>query len=269
MKRRRVTILGLGVVVVAVIAPFLSEDLTRGNALTALEGAGSGGVAAVPALIECLRAPESRVRCKAAEVLMNIGSLASGAVPALEAAMRDEAVATRVMAAAARWRITGDAAPSTAVILVALEAKDDDSVWTLPEGTFGLHHFGFNSRMTALWFAGELGPQARESLPVLVKQMETEPDWQRVLAARSVWKIEGSPERSLLVLRECLASKYEECRILACYILGEIGLPAAALIPDLERAVRTTLPTRRAALAAIKRIRRNAGVKPAEQPMDK
>jgi HEAT repeat protein len=247
------------------ILPFLSDDSTRGNALAALDHAGPGAVAAVPALIDCLRAPEPGVSRKAAEVLMDIGPSANEAVPALGEVMRDEALATRVIAATARWRITGDPAPSVPVILAALRAKDDGSMWALPQGAFGLQNYGFNSRMTALWFAGELGPLARESLPVLVERMETGPDWQRVLAARSVWRVEGSPDRSRPVLKACLASKDEESRILACYILGEIGSPAAAVIPDLERAARTTLSTRRAALVAIKRIQHSSGGKPASQ----
>jgi HEAT repeat protein len=251
------------------ILPFLTNASTCGNALAALEHAGPGGAAAVPALIDCLREPQSGLRCKAAEVLMDLGPSAKEAVPALEAAMRDEALATRVITAAARARITGDPAPSAPVILAALQAKDDGSTWSLPQGAFGLHKFGFNAAQTALWFAGELGPLARESLPVLVQRMETGPDWRRVLAARAVWKVEGWPDRTLPVLKDCLASKEEEARILACYILGEIGSPAAPVIPDMEKAERTTLATRRAALAAIQRIQQESRGKPASRPVGK
>ena len=243
------------------ILPFLANDSTRANALTALQRVGPGGAAAVPALIEYLRAPKAELRSRAAEILMSIGPSAKEAVPALEEAMRDDKLVTRVLAAAARWRITGDPAPSAVVILAALQTKDDGSFWVLAQHAFGLENFAFNSRMTALWFAGDLGSQAREYLPLLVKQMQTGPDWQRVVAARSVWKVEGSPERSLPVLKACLASKDESSRILACYIAGEIGSPAATLLPDLEKATRTTLATRRAALDAIKTIRQNSNVK--------
>ena len=44
------------------IVPFLSDDSTRMNALTALQRAGPGAAAAVPALIVCLRVPEGRSR---------------------------------------------------------------------------------------------------------------------------------------------------------------------------------------------------------------
>jgi hypothetical protein len=74
----------------------------------------------------------------------------------------------------------------------------------------------------------------------------------------SVWKVEGSPDCSLPVLKACLASADEMPRILACYILGEIGASAAGLIPDLEKAARTTLATRRAALAAIRAVRQSS-----------
>ena len=127
-------------------------------------------------LIACLQAPEALARSKAAEVLMGIGLPAREAVPALEAAMRDGELVTRVNAAAARWRITGDLAPSAPIILAALQATDDKSVWNLPRGPFGLPNFGFNARQTALWFAGEFSPAARDSLPVLVKRMETASD---------------------------------------------------------------------------------------------
>ncbi len=183
------------------IVGFLSDNSARLNALIALQRAGPGAAAAVPALINCLRAPEGLCRSKAAEILKGIGPPAKDAVPALEAAMRDKELVTRVMAAAARWRITGDPVPSAPVILDALQESDDGSSWNPPQGAFGLRNMGFNARQTALWFAGELGPLARESLPVLVKRMETSSDWYRVLAARSVWKVEGLPDRSLPVLR--------------------------------------------------------------------
>ncbi|HEY9172428.1 MAG TPA: HEAT repeat domain-containing protein [Verrucomicrobiae bacterium] len=235
------------------ILPFLADDHTRGNALHALRRVGPGGLAAVPALSECLRHSNPGIRAIAAEVLMGVGPAAHDTVPILDEVMHDEAVVTRVLAAAARWRITGEPAPSVRVILAALQTKDDGSFWPLPHGEFGLHNYAFNSRMTVLWFAGEFGPLAREALPLLIERMEAGPDWQRVAAARSVWKVEGSPERSLPVLKQCLASPDEYARILACHSLGEMGAPAAVLLPDLERTGRTTLRTRRAALDAIKK----------------
>jgi len=243
------------------ITPFLSDQSTRMNGLSALQRAGPGAATAVPELIACLSEPDGRVRVKAAEILMGIGPPATEAVPALDAAMRDPELVTRVMAAAARWRITGDPAPSAPVILAALQATDGAGSWNLAQGQFGLHNFGFNSWQTVLWFAGELGPLAREALPLLVQRMETGPDSRRVLAARSVWKVEGSPSRSLPVLKACLESQQEGVRILACYILGEIGAPAAPLIPDLERAERTTLYTRRAAQQAIQAIQQSSRAK--------
>lgn len=115
------------------IVPFLADDSTRMNALIALQRLGPGGVAAVPALIACLRLPEAMARSRAAAALMAIGPPASEAVPALETAMRDQELVTRVLAAAARWRITGDASLSAPVIFAALQAEDDDSTWFLPQ----------------------------------------------------------------------------------------------------------------------------------------
>jgi hypothetical protein len=96
--------------------------------------------------------------------------------------------------------------------------------------------------------------------------METGPDWQRVIAARSVWKVSGLPDRSLPVLGICLASPDERARVLACCILGEIGPAAADLIPSLEKAQRTTLATRRAARAAIKAIETPVHMPPQRDP---
>jgi HEAT repeat protein len=236
------------------ILPFVADPSTRGNALAALDRAGSGAAAAVPVMVELLGSPETGIRCKAAAVLMGIGPSAKEAVPVLEALMQDQALAVRVMAAMARARITGDPGPSVPVVLAALKAGDDGSSWFLPQGSFGLHNYGFNARQTALWFAGELGPAAHEGLPALINQMQQGTDPHRVVAARSVWKVGGPPDRCLLVLQSCLASRDEMARVLACYSLGEIGSPAASLIPDLERAERTTLATRRAARLAIQRI---------------
>jgi HEAT repeat protein len=243
------------------ILPFFADTSTRGNALAALRRAGTNGAAAVPALIHCLQDLEPRTTAVAAEALMEIGPAALEAVPALEAAMRRGDRVPRVISAAARRRITGDPVPSASVILAALQDEDDDSCWSLFPGDFGLQNYGFNSRMTVIWFTGELGPTAHEALPVLARMMEKGPDWQRVVAARSVWKVGGLPEPSLPVLQSCLASNDENVRTLACHIVGEIGSPAAGLLADLKKASRTTLRARRAALSAIKRIQPEAAEK--------
>jgi HEAT repeat protein len=152
------------------IAPFVPRILAswshhgaRTYALTALHRAGPGAVAAVPALIGCLRTGETDVRCQAVEVLMGIGPLASEAVPALEALMQDKVLALRLIAAAARGRITGDPLASVPVISAALSGSDDGSGWLLSQSTFGLHNCALNAKQAASWFAGELGPAARES----------------------------------------------------------------------------------------------------------
>jgi len=237
------------------IIPFLANESLCRNALQALRGVGSGGAAAVPALRRCLQPPHGRDHVLPAEVLGGIGPAAAAALPVLEECMRHGNRTERVMAAIARWRITGDSAPSARVILAALEEKDDEGFWPLPPGRFSLPNFAFNSRETVLWFVGELGPAAAQALPTLKRLMEDGPDWQRLVAARAVGKVSGAPAATLPVLQRCLASQDEYTRTLACHVAGEIGAAAAELLPHLEKATRTTLVTRRAALAAMRAIR--------------
>jgi hypothetical protein len=239
------------------ILRFLDSDPPGANALTALRHVGPGGSNAIPSLIKCLEWDQPHLQTGAAAALMSMQSVASNAVPTLEKVMREGNQVPRVMAAAARWRITGDTSPSMAVILDVLKAKADNSFWALGQRQFGLENFGFGSRETALWIAGDFGPEAREALPLLEKQMEKGSEWYRIIAARSIWKIDGSAQ-GLPVLKAGLTNNAEHIRALSCYIAGEMGAVAAPLLPDLDAASYTTLVTRRAALDALNAIRQNS-----------
>jgi hypothetical protein len=240
------------------ILPFLDNDQTRANALVALRRVGPGGSTAVPALIKCLGTDQPHLQTGAAAALMSMQSVGSNAVPALEKVMGQGNQVPRVVAAAARWRITGNPSPSVATILDVLKANADNSFWGIGQRQFGLQNFGFGARETALWIVGDFGPAAREALPLLEKQMEKGGEWYRIIAVRSIWKIDGSADRGIPVLRAGLTNNAEHVRALSCYIAGEMGAAATPLLRDLEAASYTTLVTRRAALDAINAIRQNS-----------
>lgn len=238
-----------------VILEALRQPNTRGNALVAIRRIGPAAASAVPVLRDMLRDRTWRDKTSVAEALLNIGPAARDALPELEITMKAGDAASSAVAAAARYRITGEPEPTLSILIETLEGhRGTGGAWPSPERRYGLDVYAFNSQMTAVWFLGELGTNAHSALPLLQREAQDGSHWVQSLAAWSLWKIDPQPDLVLPILRRALAGTNMENRVLACLCLAEIGPSARSCLPDLEAACQTDLNTRRAARDAIRRI---------------
>jgi HEAT repeat protein len=117
------------------------------------------GQAAVPALIETLRAQEPGTREKAIRILSSLGELAAAAVPELTTALHDRDFELRLAAAKGFWNITKNA-EIVVPVLVALLEKD----WAAPQVADETRRRFLQTVMEALQ---RIGPSAQTAVAAL------------------------------------------------------------------------------------------------------
>ena len=106
----------------------------------------------------------------------------------------------------------------------------DDEVQRLSKQAWGAE---YSKRISAVKKLTELGPQAREAIPVLSKILDRKGDDQvGELAARAVIAI-GPDSVSVPLLREILSKRNEKYYI--AEVLGELGPAAAPAVPELTQ----------------------------------
>lgn len=230
------------------------DSATRNNTLTALRRLGTAAAPAVPSLIELIEHNELKMNPSVIEVFFNVGPAASQAIPLLTKATASKDAVLRVMAAVALGRIQGDVESTFPVLISALRndqfAKEQTwEVW-LPN----MHIIGYDHRMTAAWFLGEIGPSAKDAVPELTNAMQGKQLRLPVLAARAIWKITGRDGNVLNVLSRTLQNPDEIACVLAVQALGEMGADAKPVVPALLNARTNSLYVRRAVNEALKRI---------------
>lgn len=240
---------------VPLIVEALKDPQLRGNALSAIQRIGPAAESAIPVLTLLIDSAKPASLVPTCEALMNIGAKASNAIPSLRRLMMHEDVLVRILAAAAVARINGDTTEAIPVLLAGSNRdQNSDSSWRAPVRRFGLDHYAFNSRMTAVWLLGELAPHSIHVLPMLKSTVVDCPDWLAPVLARSIWKLEGRLEAVLPLLRASLKSGGLQSRVLACTTIAEIGPSAREALPDLEAILKRDLNTRQAARFAIRAI---------------
>ncbi len=232
----------------------LQDPATRNNALTGLRRLGTTAAPAVPSLIELIERDELKVNASVIEVFFNVGPAASQAIPMLTKATASEDAVLRVLAAVALGRIQGEIESAIPVLISALRndqfaKKRSWEVW-LPN----MHIIGYDHRMTAAWFLGEIGPPAKDAVPELTNAMQGKQLWLPVLAARAIWKITGRAGNVLNVLSQTLQNPDEIACVLAVQALGEMGADAKPAVPALLNARTNSLYIRRAVNEALKKI---------------
>ncbi len=177
--------------------------------------AAQGRAADVAGLIKQLQDKDPETRQDAAVLLGRMGPAAKEAVPALVAALKDEAVASR--AAIALTQIGAAAVPALGKAL-----KDPDQ----------------SVRLQAARVLGNLGPAAREALPDLVDALSGANGPVRALAARAVGRI-GAPARPtvphLLVLLKDPDQRAREAAVRALIRIGPVAVEN--VVPALAKAV--------------------------------
>lgn len=127
---------------------------------------------------------------------------------------------------------------------------DDDEVQRLSKQAWGAE---YSKRRAAVKKLTELGPQARQAIPVLTKILDRKGDDSvGELAARAVIAI-GPDSVSVPLLREILSKRNEKYYIAEA--LGELGPAAAPAVPELTQLLGNKgYPVRRARALALGKI---------------
>ncbi|HEV3444679.1 MAG TPA: HEAT repeat domain-containing protein [Gemmataceae bacterium] len=194
--------------------PSLKEALMDEDEFLRLAAAGAlWGIsrqrAAIPVLIQGLKAQESNTRSYAANRLFVLGPEAKDAVPALAIALADPAVEVRRPAALALVAIGTEAKAAVPALIKAL--GDDDRTVR-------------GASVSALHGIGRGGQAAEPALLQLLK--DPDKDLCRS-AARALVQIGSSGEAALTFLSKDLKDQNTDIRWLAAAWLGQMG-PAAA-----------------------------------------
>jgi hypothetical protein len=178
---------------------------------------GDAAAAAVPAISAALddEPPHAALRA-----LGDLGPVAAAAYERIVPWLRDERSIVRVHAARAVWRVRGDADLALPVLRRAIvEAERSDAAHPLE-------------------VAAEMGRAARSLADVIVSALDSEHDWVSARAAIALWRVTGETDRAVPVLvARHLVCEPRGLEALRC--LAEIGPPARAAAPLLERSLRS------------------------------
>jgi HEAT repeat protein len=161
------------------------ETDTSGRAIAALQKIDPEIIR--PLLVKELSSPDASTRAQAVRALGGLGDAAKDALPAMEKLLKDPDNKVRVVAAQAVWKM--DRAKVSAVVPVFIEGLRDQTSWY--------------NRGTSAHLLGQIGPEAKAAIPVLM---------------------------------ETLKDQHEDIRGLAADALGQMGPEAKAAIPALEQA---------------------------------
>ena len=85
---------------------------------------------------------------------------------------------------------------------------------------------------------GNIGPDAKESLPILLEFTKSDKSTVRIYSARALWKVSGELEPALSVLEAGIQDKSAKFRWAAPVFLGEMGTNAMRALPLLVEASR-------------------------------
>jgi hypothetical protein len=160
---------------------------------------------AVPLLAAMLR--QGRADLAAAAALVSLGPLAAPARAELAALLDAADPIQRVRGAMALWHIDGDVEP----LLRVTDAILDGTRW---------------AARVVLDHLAEVGPPAAPLLPRLAALLGDADEWQRVTAARAVWRISGDEDLVAPVL--VAAAGPQPVGALALEMLAELSSAATA-----------------------------------------
>jgi HEAT repeat protein len=180
------------------------------------------------------RSPQ--VREKAVDALVQYGK---GQVPALTVIVENKAAGPGRLAAC---RALGEIGPGAKAAAPALAQALRDSAW--------------NDRDAAAEALGRIRPDVDASAPALVAALRDTDQRVRGVAARALGRLRSGDAKIVAALAAALKDEDANVRASAAMGLQEIGPPAKAAIPDLEKAAATPdFISAQAAAEALKTIR--------------
>jgi HEAT repeat protein len=210
------------------------------------------GPAAVPALTKALSGGSLWVRKAILENLDDLGPLAVTAAPVIRKLCRGKNYRLRFFAASALLRIDPRNGPKTAVpalgkllnkgwhvrnkalaLLATLGPKAEAATAPLVRL---LRQANKRDRIHLAGILGEIGPPAREALPVLGAMMKDQVNYFRVVAAEAYCRISGRSEPAVSVITQVL-QKAPPFRggVMAVETLGSLGPKARGALPLLGK----------------------------------
>jgi len=247
--------------------------------------------AALPALCELLRDPESRVRLRALGIMSTMGQPASPAALEVKQTLADADRNVRLAAARCYWVLTGDTKETIPVLIDGLRAPMTQSAhWCDAAGTIGeigppakeavpllvemlegkresldraKVYIGppfpwYHVRTDAAIALGRIGPDAKAAVKPLVAASKQAEDGNRstagrlrVRAARALWRIAPDHPEALPAVLRGLKERYPLNRIAIDTVIL-IGPPARGAVPELITSLASDrLDTRQAAIHAL------------------
>lgn len=172
----------------------------------------------VALLASAMSDPDPGVCWNAARELAKLGPRASAALPELARALRGHDATTALWARFAIVKITGETAKHLPLFLRALEDKR------------------IYPGMAGFAIAG-LGVDAREAVPILIRQLEDPNPDNRWSAAGALASMGAEARDAVPALREAIRDTDEKVRWYTVWALGEMGPEARDAVPELTAAL--------------------------------
>jgi HEAT repeat protein len=189
-----------------------------------------------PLLIVALQDPDKKVRAEAAKGLNQLGAVNKDVIPALVRALKDDELSVRRVAAGA----IGNCARLgyRAEVKIAVPAL----IEMLKDKRPGRDEYGDDVRVYAALALGEIGPDARPSLPVLLDIVKGNEDRNvQTYAIYPLGKIGAEPDTVLPLLLGILKDRnrtYLHGTVVPA--IGAFGAKARGCVPELIRALDTS-----------------------------
>jgi HEAT repeat protein len=192
----------------------------RASVRHALRSSDPKATGAVPVLAEALKDEDPATRRSTAMKLAEFGPAAKEAVPALLAAMRGTDSTLQATAAYALWRVSNEAKDPVATLIAVLGDKDHkESRWE-----------------AALWLH-KMGPPAKEAVPALCAALSDQDDRLRSKVAEALGAIHSQAELAVPALVKSLDDPDWLVRCYAGKALGEFGPEARKAVLPLSEAL--------------------------------
>jgi HEAT repeat protein len=193
--------------------PVLARD-ARMNTVALLRDMPDQSKTILPDLLARLQDEDAQIRLHTAITLGNIGPDASAAVPMLLEFTRSTAHVTRVYSANALWKVSGEVEPALSVLEAGLKEKGAKFRWVTP------------------FYLGEMGTNALRAVPLLV---EASNDSDKEVASLALQALAQISVESVPVLVKHLESNDPAMRISAATALGKLGPKAIEAVPELRK----------------------------------
>ena len=193
------------------------EPAIRAGATGALGSVRANPAIVLPNLLEVRLDSDALVRLVAIQSLGRIRPVDNRSISALADALSDQDKTVRCASAEA---LIGLGAAAQPAIPNLIQALDDKAVW------------GDAARALA-----NLGPKAKKAVPALVEMAREARGYNRLYAAKALWRIDGNADITVSVLLGLLEGDYVPLRVDAAKALAELGPLAKGAAPLLLRII--------------------------------